>query len=181
MPIEPEKFFAEALKRRYVLPAAVALIGAAVGITLTTVLSGPALTSQSISFTSQPASTAVGATYVVTAKGGGSGKPVIFTIDKQDLSACSIAGSTVTFNQPGSCVIDANQAGTGKYAPALQAQQMITVSVGPNFAQSIVFTSKPPSLAVGTTYPVTARGGGSGNPVTFSSGSPDVCSVSARR
>jgi hypothetical protein len=179
MPIEPENIFSKVLKRKHVITAAVVLIGAAVGIILTTVLSGPALISQSISFTSQPTSTAVGATYVVTAKGGGSGNPVIFTIDTQSASTCSIAGGIVTFNQRGSCVIDANQAGTGKYAAAPQAQQVITVTGGgTKTAQSIVFTSKPPSTAVGTTYPVTARGGGSGNQVTFSSGSPDVCSVS---
>ena len=121
----------------------------------------------------------MGATYVVTAKGGGSGNPVTFTIDTQSASTCSIAGGIVTFNHRGSCVIDANQAGTGKYAAAPQAQQVITVTGGgAKTAQSIVFTSKPPSQAVGTIYPVTARGGGSGNPVTFSSGSPDVCSVS---
>jgi hypothetical protein len=167
MPLEPEKFFSKVLKRKYVLPAAVALIGAAVGITLTTVLSGPALISQSISYTSQPTSTAVGATYVVTAKGGGSGNPVAFTIDAQSASTCTIAGGIVTFNRPGSCVIDANQAGTGTYAAAPQVQQVITVGGGPKTAQSIVITSKPPSTAVGTTYPVTAKGGGSGNPVIF--------------
>jgi hypothetical protein len=45
-------------------------------------------------------------------------------------------------------------------------------------AQSISFTSEPSSTLVDTTYGVTATGGGSGNPVTFSPGSPDVCSVS---
>jgi Putative Ig domain len=45
-------------------------------------------------------------------------------------------------------------------------------------AQSISFTSEPSSTLVNTTYGVTATGGGSGNPVTFSSGSPDACSVS---
>jgi hypothetical protein len=49
---------------------------------------------------------------------------------------------------------------------------------GPLAAQSISFTSEPSSTLVHTTYGVTAKGGGSGNPVTFSSGSPDACSVS---
>lgn len=116
------------MKRKHVITAAVVLIGAAVGIILTTVLSGPALISQSISFTSQPPSTAVGATYVVTANGGGSGNPVIFTIDAQSASTCSIAGGIVTFNQRGSCVIDANQAGDNQYLPAPQAEQDIPVA-----------------------------------------------------
>jgi hypothetical protein len=59
--------------------------------------------------------------------GGGSGNPVIFTIDSTTASVCSIKGATVTFNQPGTCVIDANQAGNARYQAAPQVQQMITV------------------------------------------------------
>ena len=45
-------------------------------------------------------------------------------------------------------------------------------------AQSISFTSTPSSPAlVGGTYDVTATGGDSGNPVTFSSLSPNICTV----
>ena len=33
----------------------------------------------------------------------------------------------MTYNKPGSCVIDANQAGNGTYAAAPQAQLTITV------------------------------------------------------
>jgi hypothetical protein len=43
------------------------------------------------------------------ATGGGSGNPVTFSIDPSSTgSAYTISGSTVTFGQPGSCVIDAN-------------------------------------------------------------------------
>jgi hypothetical protein len=46
-------------------------------------------------------------------------------------------------------------------------------------AQKITFTSAPSSPAVGSTYPVAASGGGSGNPVTFTIGSSSasVCSI----
>jgi hypothetical protein len=45
--------------------------------------------------------------------------------------------------------------------------------------QSIAFTSTPPNpFILGTTYVVSATGGGSGNPVTFSSLTPAICSVS---
>ena len=45
-------------------------------------------------------------------------------------------------------------------------------------SQSIVFTSTPPNpFTLGTTYEVSATGGGSGNPVTFSSLTPAICSV----
>ena len=135
---------------------------------------------QAISFTSSPPSTAVaGGTYTVTATGGGSGSPVTFSIDPASGSVCSISGSTVTFDNPGTCVIDANQAGGAGYQAAPQAQQTVTVSA--SIGQAISFTSSPPSPAVaGGTYTVKARGGGSGNRVTFSisPASGSVCSIS---
>jgi hypothetical protein len=60
------------------------------------------------------------------ASGGGSGNPVIFSIDSGS-PVCSISGSTVVFNSPGSCVIDANQAGNTQYQAAPQVQQTVTV------------------------------------------------------
>jgi hypothetical protein len=127
MTIRPWNFF---LTRKQTLAAAVVLIGAAVGITLAKVLPpGPALTAQSISFTSEPSSTLVDASYGVTAKGGGSGNPVIFSSGSPDV--CSVSGATVAFIKPGDCVIDANQAGNDKYSPASQAQQKIIVTAMP--------------------------------------------------
>ena len=139
-----------------------------------------AKTAQSISFTSQPSSSAVGATYLVSARGGGSGNPVVFSVDSSSASVCSVSGATVTFNQAGTCVIDANQAGNARYQPASLAHQEITVSDGTKASQSIIFTSKPSNPVVSATYLVSARGGGSGNPVVFSvdSSSASVCSVS---
>ena len=181
MPIQARRFF---IARKHIAAAAVVLAGVAVGSTLALAATGPALTSQSISFTSvPPASPAAGGTYVVAATGGGSGTPVIFTIDPSSTSsACSISGSTVTFGQLGRCVIDANQDGNDKYQPAPQAQQTITAQGGTKIAQSIAFTSIPPaSPAAGGTYVVAATGGGSGTPVTFTidpSSTSSACSIS---
>ena len=121
---------------------------------------------QSIAFTSTPPSPAlVGGTYTVTASGGASGNPVTFSIDASAKGSCTISGATVTFGAVGTCVIDANQAGNANYEAATQLQQSFTV-VG---TQSIAYTSTPPKPAVvGGTYTVTASGGASGNPVTFS-------------
>jgi len=139
-----------------------------------------ALIGQAISFTSSPPSPAIaGGTYAVTARGGGSGNRVTFSISPASGSVCSISGSTVTFKNPGTCVIDANQAGGAGYQAAPQAQQ--TVKVTASVTQAISFTSSPPSPAIaGGTYTVTARGGGSGSPVTFSidPASGSVCSIS---
>jgi hypothetical protein len=52
---------------------------------------------------------------------------VTFSIDPASGSVCSISGSTVTFDNPGTCVIDANQAGGARYQAAPQAQQTVTV------------------------------------------------------
>jgi hypothetical protein len=75
-----------------------------------------------------PASPPVGGQYTVTADGGRSGQPVIFTIDPSSGKTCVISGGqTVTFLSAGTCTIDANQAGNAQYQAAPQAQQSITV------------------------------------------------------
>jgi hypothetical protein len=124
---------------------------------------------QTVTFTNTPPSAPiVGDTYTVTATGGGSGNPVLFSVDATSTSGCTVGQTTglVTLTGPaGSCVIDANQAGNTSYLPAPQAQQTVTAGLAP---QEITFTSTPPATpVVGDTYTVTATGGGSGNPVTF--------------
>ena len=113
---------------KYTLAAVAAVLaGGAAGIGLMSVLYGT-LTAQSIVFTSQPASPVVGATYQVTARGGGSGNPVTAGIDPVSTAVCSIsATATVTFNQPGTCIIDASQAGNSRYSAAPPVRQTITV------------------------------------------------------
>ena len=132
---------------------------------------------QTITFTSTPPAHAMvgGPSYTVTATGGASGNPVTFASGSP--MVCTVSGSTVTFIGAGTCVIDADQAGDANHSPAAQAQQSVAVGKA---AQAINFTSTPPTGAVvgGPSYTVTATGGPSGNPVTFASGSPMVCTVS---
>jgi DNA-binding beta-propeller fold protein YncE len=131
---------------------------------------------QQISFTSAAPSDAQidGDPYSVTASGGGSGNPVVFSIDPASTSVCSISGQTVSFTAPGRCTIDANQAGNSDYLAAPQEQQSFLVGDPP-----IIFTSTPPSGAVvrGPTYTVSATGAPSGVPVLFSSSTTAVCTV----
>jgi hypothetical protein len=130
--------------------------------------------SQLITFTSSPPSTATvgGPTYTVAATGGASGNPVTFTIDAASSSVCSLSGSTstVSFAGPGTCTIDADQAGNSNYDAAPQMQQSFAVGKG---SQAITFTSTAPSSATvgGPTYTVTAAAS-SGLPVSFSSATP---------
>jgi hypothetical protein len=132
---------------------------------------------QSISFTA-PAPGTAGGSATLPATGGGSGNPVMFSVDPASgPGVCTVSGTTVTYTGAGSCVIDANQAGTATYADAPQVQQTIMVS---KTLQSISFTS-PPQGTVWSSATLSATGGGSGNPVVFSvdpASGPEVCTVS---
>lgn len=139
---------------------------------------------QTVVFTSTaPSNAQVGGTYAVTATGGGSGNPITFTIAPASAAVCSITASTVTFLQPGTCEVRADQAGDGVHAAAPQAVQSFSVTAPspPRTTQTITFTSvAPDGVRVGDTYDVTATGGGSGNPVTFTV-SGGACSIEGAR
>ena len=129
---------------------------------------------QSISFTA-PASGVAGGSAALSATGGGSGNPVVISVDPSSgPGVCTVSGSTVTYTAAGNCVIDASQAGTGKYAAAPQVQRTITVN---GISQSISFTAPASGTVRGSAH-VSATGGGSGNPVVFSVGGSGVCTVS---
>jgi hypothetical protein len=96
---------------------------------------------QSISFPAQPAGL-VGTPGTLSATGGKSGNPVMFSVDPSSTpldptsktGVCNVSGAngtTVNFTAAGTCVIDANQDGNDQYLPAPQAQQTITVSDPP--------------------------------------------------
>ena len=160
----------------------------ATGISITTAGSAPPevvitatiVVPQTITINSPAPSGAVvgGPTYTVTATGGGSGNPVTFTIDSSSTSGCMVVGAVVSFPAPtGTCVIDADQAGDADYFAAPTAQQSFLVAQN---TQVIIFTSSAPSGAfAGGSYTVTATGGASGNPVTFTvdPSATSVCSI----
>jgi hypothetical protein len=146
--------------------------------------SGSSPISQVVTFTTTPPTPAVlGASYAVAAVGGPSGQPVVLSIDPTSSTVCSLSRrGTVTFAAVGTCVIDANQAGSAGYAPAAQARQVITVgsTSSPPISQTVTFTTTPPAPAVpGAKYAVAAVGGPSGQPVLVSVDptSSSVCSL----
>jgi hypothetical protein len=137
---------------------------------------------QTIAFTSTAPSSATvgGPTYTVAATGGASGNPVTFTIDAASSSVCSLSGSTstVSFVGPGTCTINADQAGDSNYEAAPQMQQSFAVGKG---SQLITFTSSPPSTATvgGPTYTVAATvSSGLAVSFTIDAASSSVCSIS---
>lgn len=112
-----------------------------------------------------PVTYSSGLTVALSATGGASSSPVIFTVDQSSTGAGTISGGTMTVTQAGSIVIDANQAADSNYLAATQVQRTIVVSQAP---QSIAFTA-PTSPVMYTTAPITLSAtANSGLAVTFS-------------
>ena len=86
---------------------------------------------QAISFHPPPTGT-VGTSLTLSATGGASGLPVVFTVDPTSGSGvCSVSGdngSDLAFDGSGSCVVDANQGGNANFAAAPQDQGTIVVT-----------------------------------------------------
>jgi sugar lactone lactonase YvrE len=130
-------------------------------------------TVQTITFTAPTTTTYTytpGLTVTLGATGGASNNTVTFSVDSSSTGAGTIAGNTLTVTQAGSIIIDANQAGglvSGiYYSAAPQAQ--LTLTVGQN-SQAISFTApaSPVTYSSGLTIALSATGGASANPVTF--------------
>jgi hypothetical protein len=102
----------------------------------------------------------------LSATGGASGNPVVFGV----LSGPgTISGSTLTITDSGTVVVAANQAGNANYAAAAQVTQSVQAVQGSLTPQTITFTPPPSPVTYGVTpIPLSATGGASGNPVTFS-------------
>ena len=120
-----------------------------------------------------------GATYTPTGTST-SGGAVAFTIDSTAITVCSITAGVVSFLTPGTCIVDADQAGNTNWSPAPQVSQTFTVAKGD---QSITFTSSATTPVVGgSTYlPAATKTAGTTNTITFSidSTTSTVCSISA--
>ncbi|MCQ4163571.1 beta strand repeat-containing protein [Tahibacter harae] len=135
--------------------------------------------SQTVSFTSTAPSNAQfgGAAYTVAATAT-SGLAVNFSIDASAGSVCALAGSSVTFQGVGICVINANQAGDANYSAAPQIQQSFAVGKG---NQTLTFTSTAPAAAAvaGATYTVAATAS-SGLTVSLSidASASSICTLS---
>lgn len=110
---------------------------------------------QTISF-SAPVPGVVGTSAMLSATGGASGSPVVFSVDASSgAGVCNVSGTNgtaVNYTAPGDCVVDANQAGDADYSAAPQVQQTITVSQPspPSFGGS------PPAPTTTTTVPTTS-------------------------
>ena len=124
---------------------------------------------QTVSFGTAPTIT-TGGTGAVSATAT-SGLPV--TYSSTTPTVCAVSGSTVTGIAAGTCTIAANQAGNASYNAAPQVTQNITIGK----ANQTVSFGNIPAVVIGGTGTVTATAT-SGLPVTYSSATPSVCTVS---
>ena len=84
---------------------------------------------QSITFNALSAYNYGNAPFTVSATGGASGNPVVFTSSDPTVATCTgINGSTITILKIGSCSIYANQAGNAAYTNAPQVSQTLIVN-----------------------------------------------------
>ena len=99
-----------------------------------------------------------------------SGGPVTFTSNTPD--TCTVSGSTLSLLKAGECSVTATQAGGDGYAPASSSQLFVI----PKRPQTISFRN--PGWQPLDTEPVPISATSStGRPVTFTSATPEVCSV----
>ena len=97
---------------------------------------------QTINFTApSPVTYAPNLTVNLSATGGATNNPVVFTIDSTSTGAGTINGNMLTVTLAGNIVIDANQAGNSNYNAAPQAQKTLVVSKA---GQTINFTAPAP-------------------------------------
>jgi hypothetical protein len=124
-------------------------------------------TPQTISFSPASPVTYGIAPITLSATGGASGNPVTFSILSGGSSG-SLSGtnnSTLTITGTGTITIAANQAGGGSYSAASQVTANIVVS---GLSQTIAFAPSSPVTFGIAPITLSATGGASGNPVTFS-------------
>lgn len=126
---------------------------------------------QSISFTA-PADLDISATPPALSATATSGLTVAFT--SATTGVCTVSGTVVTLVAPGTCTINANQAGDGTYAAATQAQQSFGVSYR---SQTISFDALTGATLGVSSAPLIRGSASSGLGVSYSSATPGVCAI----
>jgi Bacterial Ig-like domain (group 3)/Kelch motif len=127
-------------------------------------------TTQTISFAAIP-SQVVNTTLTLSATAS-SGLPVSFT--STTTSVCTVSGTTASLIATGTCSIEASQAGNNIYQPAVIVEHSFSVTPP---LQTISFPAITGEQYASTSLTLSATAS-SGLPVTFSSTTPAVCTVS---
>ena len=126
---------------------------------------------QTVVFVAPPPVLFVGDSAPITAAGGPSGNPVV--VSSTTPSVCTVTGGTITAFAAGTCSVVADQAGSANFLAAPQATQTFSVE---KHSQAITFSPAPLLAARGNAH-LEAVGGSTGNPVRYTSLTPEVCSA----
>jgi hypothetical protein len=131
---------------------------------------------QVINFAAIPAHRVGDAPFALTASGGASGQPVVFTV--QDGSSCTVDPTTskVMLTGAGTCTITASQAGNGDYATATPVIQSFAVNKAPS---SLTLAPIPNHLYGDAPFAVSVSGTGSTSPISLSASPSTVCVITA--
>ncbi len=89
-------------------------------------------------------------------------------------STCTVTGSSLAFVSIGTCTISAQQAGNAFYAFAPAVSQSFTILTGGN----TIYFPRPSDAQYGSAPPALAASASSGLPVTYTSSTPGICTVS---
>ncbi|MCX7060606.1 MAG: choice-of-anchor D domain-containing protein [Gammaproteobacteria bacterium] len=144
--------------------------------------------SQSITLKASPASTTIGQEPANVSAMSDSGRPAALSTTTREV--CTVgtpngAGALVTAmvlgQTAGTCTVTATLAGTGdvgtfRYLAA--SDQTVDITVSKGVQKIIAFSADKTQLPVGGMTTLSAEGGASGNAVTFSSLSSEICFVS---
>jgi hypothetical protein len=151
----------------------VTITGVSGSLTVTTSATLIVPGTQTISFTAIAAQT-VGVPLTLSANAT-SGLAVSFSSSTP--SVCTVSGTVATFVAAGTCAITASQAGNNVYSAATPVAQSFGVTAGSSLtAQSLTF-SNPGAQSVGAPFALSASAS-SGLPVTLTSSTPAVCTLS---
>ena len=139
-----------------------------------------------IAYPTPPTTPTVG-TFTVTATAGASTSPVVITSATAAIcTAGGTNGTTITVLTIGTCTLRANQAANVSYNAAPQVTASIVITKAnqaiTNIAATPPFPPPPASTstvtyASGGTFTLAGTAGQSGNPITFASTTPAVCTT----
>jgi hypothetical protein len=87
---------------------------------------------------------------------------------------CTVSGTSITFIGPGTCIINANQAGDATRAAAPQVQRSFAIAY---LTQSITFDALAGATLGVTSAPAIKGSASSGLAVSYSSATPGVCAL----
>ena len=123
-----------------------------------------------------------GGSFTVSASGGASGSPVVFSVAPASAAVCAASGpngATIQMLASGACQLLANQAGNANYENAAPASLSVPITKAAQTISAVVATPANPVFSQGGTFAVSASGGGSSEPVIFSvaASSASVCSA----